>query len=374
MLCSSCRGTWVDGERRRKTMKKALITGVNGQDGSYLSELLVEKGYEVHGIVRRSSAFNRGRIDALRENGDGSAHFHLHYGDMSEDRTLFRLMEKCQPDEVYNLASQSHVQISFEMPQYSLDVNASGTLRLLSAMQEVCPQARFYQASSSELFGRTAQCPQTETTPFYPCSPYAVSKLCAYWMTVNYRETYGLHASNGILFNHESPRRGENFVTRKITRTVARIASGSKEVLAIGNLDSCRDWGYAPDYVDAMWRILQQETPDDYVIATGQLHSVREFIEMAFRCVGIELEWRGENEEERGLDAQSGRKLVQVNPQYYRPLEPGRLVGDASKARKTLGWEATTGFDQLVEVMVKADLSELKGLSGSGHSVDLDCG
>jgi len=338
-------------------MKKALITGVSGQDGSYLSELLVQKGYEVHGVVRRSSALNRQRIDALRESCKEAGSFHLHYGDMGDDRNLLQLMGKIVPDEVYNLASQSHVQISFEMPQYSLDVNAAGTLRLLSAMHDVCPEARFYQASSSELFGRAAESPQTEATPFHPCSPYAVSKLCAFWTTVNYREMYGMHASNGILFNHESPRRGENFVTRKITQTVARIASGSDEILSIGNLKSRRDWGYAPDYVDAMWRILQQEKPDDYVIATGQAHSVREFIDAAFGSVGIGVEWSGEKENACGVDAKTGRTLVQVDPRYYRPLEPGQLAGDASKADRELDWRPQVGFDRLVEIMVQADLA-----------------
>lgn len=338
-------------------MKKALITGVNGQDGSYLSELLIEKGYEVHGVVRRSSALNRTRIDALRDREGAEGAFYLHYGDMSDDRNLLHLVEKTCPDEVYNLASQSHVQISFEMPQYSLDVNAAGTLRLLSAMYEVCPRARFYQASSSELFGRAMESPQTEHTPFYPCSPYAISKLCAYWTTVNYREVYGMHASNGILFNHESPRRGENFVTRKITKTVAQIASGRDDILSIGNLDARRDWGYAPDYVDAMWRILQQDEPDDYVIATGEAYSVREFIDAAFRSVGICVEWVGEKEQVCGVNAETGRKLVQVDPRYYRPLEPGLLVGDGSKARDVLGWEPTVGFDELVGIMVKADLA-----------------
>lgn len=338
-------------------MKKALITGVSGQDGSYLSEMLLEKGYEVHGMVRRSSAFNRQRIDALRNRDGKEGAFFLHYGDMSDDRNLQRLMETVVPDEVYNLASQSHVQISFEMPHYSLDVNGAGTLRLLSAMQEVCSGARFYQASSSELFGRASESPQTEKTPFHPCSPYAVSKLCAFWTTVNYRETYGMHASNGILFNHESPRRGENFVTRKITQTVARIALGSEEILSIGNLAARRDWGYAPDYVEAMWRILQQDTPDDYVIATGKTHSVREFVEAAFRSVDIHVEWSGENDQTRGVDAKTGRTLVQVDPRYYRPLEPGLLVGDASKALKVLGWEPQVAFDELVGIMVRADLA-----------------
>jgi GDPmannose 4,6-dehydratase len=342
-------------------MKKALITGVSGQDGSYLSELLLEKGYEVHGVVRGSSAFNRRRIDSLHDKSKVETPFYLHYGDMGDERSLFKLMEAVVPDEVYNLASQSHVKISFEMPQYSLDVNAAGTLRLLSAMQEVCAGARFYQASSSELFGRAAESPQTEHTPFHPCSPYAAAKLYAYWIAVNYRETYGMHISNGIMFNHESPRRGENFVTRKITRTVARIAGGADEPLQIGNLDARRDWGYAPDYVRAMWLMLQQEVPDDYVVSTGKLHSVREFIETAFECVDIQLDWTGAGSQECGLDRKTKQVLVRVDPRYYRPLEPSRLVGDASKALKVLGWKPSVEFRQLVEIMVKADLAEAAG-------------
>lgn len=339
-------------------MKKAMITGVSGQDGSYLSELLLEKGYEVHGMVRGSSAFNRRRIDALYGTGRAEAPFYLHYGDMSDELSLFKLMETIAPDEIYNLASQSHVRISFEMPQYSLDVNGAGVLRLLSAMRETCPEARFYQASSSELFGRASESPQTETTPFHPCSPYAAAKAYAYWIAVNYRETYGLHISNGIMYNHESPRRGENFVTRKITRTVAQIVRGGSEPLLIGNLDARRDWGCAPDYVRAMWAMLQQETPDDYVIATGQSHTVREFVEEAFAAAGMAVEWTGEKEQECGKDPQNGRLLVQVDPRYYRPLEPGLLTGDASKAARVLGWKPSVGFKQLVRLMMEADLNE----------------
>jgi len=349
-------------------MKKALITGVSGQDGSYLAELLLEKGYEVHGVVRRSSFLSRDRIDFLRGKHHEECPFYLHYGDMGDHRSLFKLVEKTMPDEVYNLASQSHVKISFDMPEYSLDVNATGVLRLLDAMREVCPQARFYQASSSELFGRVSEFPQTEKTPFHPCSPYAVAKLCAHWITVNYRETYGMHASNGILFNHESPRRGENFVTRKITRSVARTTQYPEECLSIGNLDAQRDWGYAKDYVHAMWQMLQQEISDDYVISTGCTHSVREWIEAAFECVDVKLSWVGEKEKECGVDAKTGRTLVRVDPQYYRPLEPGLLVGDASKARHVLGWQPETSFKELIKIMVQTDMSILHADCNLGGS------
>jgi GDPmannose 4,6-dehydratase len=339
-------------------MKKAVITGINGQDGSYLAELLLAKNYEVHGIVRRTSSFSRSRIDPLsntKSNLAGS--LELHYGDMGDEKNLRKLMEKVQPDEVYNLASQSHVGISFEMPEYSTDVNALGTLRLLDAIHDYCPEARFYQASTSELFGEAAESPQTEQTRFKPNSPYAVAKLYAYWMTVNYRKTYGMHASNGILFNHESPRRGENFVTRKITQTVARISEGLESCLYIGNMDARRDWGYAPDFVHAMWLMLQQDQADDFVIATGELHSVREFIEKAFACVGVQLYWEDEKIDERGVDKISGKTVVQVNPKYYRPIDIDSVLGDPSKARKTLGWKPEVKFDQLVEIMMKADLS-----------------
>ena len=337
-------------------MKKALVTGINGQDGSYLAELLLEKGYEVHGIVRRTSSFSRGRIDPLGE-ADGPGRLELHYGDMGDEKNLRKLVEKVRPDEVYNLASQSHVGISFEMPEYSTNVNALGTLRLLEAIHDYAPAARFFQASSSELFGEAAESPQTEQTPFRPNSPYAVAKLYAYWMVVNYRQTYGICASNGILFNHESPRRGENFVTRKITRTVARISQGLETRLSIGNMDARRDWGYAPDYVRAMWRMLQQEQGGDWVVATGELHSVREFIERAFAHVGIGIEWRGEGVKEKGIDASDGKVLVEVNPRYYRPVDIDSVLGDASKARKELGWKPSVKFDQLVDIMMDADLA-----------------
>jgi GDPmannose 4,6-dehydratase len=313
--------------------KKALITGITGQDGSYLAELLLEKGYEVHGLVRRSSSFNTWRIDHIRER------IVLHYGDLVDQNSLMRALETVAPDEVYNLAAQSHVKVSFDMPEYTTDVVAIGVLRLLDAVRDLGLAARVYQAGSSEMFGLVQETPQTETTPFHPRSPYAVSKVYGHWMAVNYRESYGLHVSNGILFNHESPRRGENFVTRKITMGVAAIEQGRAKELRLGNLDAKRDWGYAKDYVEAMWLILQQERPDDYVIATGETHSVREFCEQAFRCVG--LDWR---------------EYVKVDAKYFRPAEVDVLLGDASKARKVLGWVPRVTFTELARLMVEADL------------------
>jgi GDPmannose 4,6-dehydratase len=343
-------------------MKKALITGVNGQDGSYLVELLISKGYEVHGIVRRTSSFSRERIDPLYgKNGESSGKLLLSYGDMGDEKTLRKLMESVRPDEVYNLASQSHVGISFEMPKYSADVNALGTLRLLEAIYDYCPKARFYQASTSELFGRADESPQTEQTRFKPNSPYAVAKLYAYWMTVNYRQTYGMYACNGILFNHESPRRGENFVTRKITQTIARIAHGLEDCLSIGNMDARRDWGYAPDYVRAMWLMLQQEHADDFVIATGELHSVRELIEKAFAYIDTQIEWAGAGADEVGIDSASGKTVVRVDSRHYRPVDIDSVLGDASKAKRELGWEPEVKFDQLVELMMKADMDAAQG-------------
>lgn len=338
-------------------MKKALITGVNGQDGSYLVELLLDKGYQVHGIVRRTSSFSRERIDPMYgKTADAAGEFVLHYGDMSDEKNLRKLVESVRPDEVYHLASQSHVGISFDMPEYSTDVNALGTLRLLEAIHDYCPAARFYQASTSELFGNADETPLTEQTRFKPSSPYAVAKLYAYWMTVNYRQTYGMFACNGILFNHESPRRGENFVTRKITQTVARIFLGLEKCLSIGNMNACRDWGYAPDYVRAMWLMLQQDQAVDYVIATGESHSVRELVEKAFAHVGAQLEWTGEGAEEQGIDAATGKTVVRVDPRYYRPIDVDAVLGDASKARNELGWKPDIKFDQLVEIMMEADL------------------
>lgn len=342
-------------------MEKALITGVNGQDGSYLAELLLDQGYEVHGIVRRTSSFSRDRIDPLYgAKADPAGRLVLHYGDMGDEKNLRRLVESVRPDEVYNLASQSHVGISFEMPEYSTDVNALGTLRLLEAIHDYCPESRFYQASTSELFGRAEESPQTEATPFRPNSPYAVAKLYAYWMTVNYRKTYGMYACNGILFNHESPRRGENFVTRKITRTVARISAGQAACLHIGNMDARRDWGYAPDFVRAMWLMLQQEQADDFVIATGELHSVRELIEKAFGFVGIELEWNGKGADECGINTADGQTVVAVDPRYYRPIDIDSVLGNASKARAAFGWTPEVKFDRLVEIMMEADLESAR--------------
>lgn len=339
-------------------MKNALITGVNGQDGSYLTELLLDKGYDVHGIVRRTSSFSRGRIDAMYgKNASTAGKLALHYGDMGDEKNLRKLVEAIRPSEVYHLASQSHVGISFEMPEYSTDVNALGTLRLLEAIHDYCPETRFYQASTSELFGDADESPQTENTRFRPNSPYAVSKLYAYWMAVNYRQTYGLYVCNGILFNHESPRRGENFVTRKITQTVARIAAGLEECLYIGNMDVRRDWGYAPDYVRAMWLMLQQEQADDYVVATGESHSVRELIEKSFVRAGMQVEWDGEGADEVGIDPTNGNTVVRVDPKYYRPIDIDSVLGDASKAKRDLGWEPEVKFDQLVEIMMEADLA-----------------
>ena len=338
--------------------KCAFITGVTGQDGSYLAELLLDKGYRVHGMLRRSSTFNRSRIDHLHR---PDVDLHLHYGDMSDSSNMNRLLEKIAPDEIYNLAAQSHVQISFEVPEYTADVDGTGTLRLLDAIKETGISTRFYQASTSELYGKVREVPQTEETPFYPRSPYAAAKLYAYWIVVNYREAFNLHASNGILFNHESPRRGENFVTRKVCIAAVQIKAGLREVLSIGNLDAKRDWGYAPDFVEAMWRIVQQEHPDDYVIATGQTHTVREFIEKSFGVLGVTLEWEGCGSNEVGRDCATGKVVVRVDPRYYRPAEVELLLGDPSKARRVLGWEPCVTFEQLVELMTRAEWDRLKG-------------
>jgi GDPmannose 4,6-dehydratase len=337
-------------------MKKALITGITGQDGSYLAELLLEKNYEVHGVVRRSSTFNRGRIDHLRKSSIGERHLRLHYGDLGDTESLTTVLADVKPDEVYNLAAQSHVGISFSMPTYTGEVSGLGTVRLLEAVRQIVPQARFYQASSSELFGKVVEVPQNENTPFHPRSPYAVAKLYSFWATVNFREAYDLFASNGILFNHESPRRGENFVTRKITRAVAEIATGRRDWVSLGNLEARRDWGFAGDFVDAMWRILQTDKPDDWVVGTGEDHSVREFCERAFAQVDIDLEWSGSGTDEVGRDRATGATRVVVNPRYFRPAEVDRLLSDSSKACRELGWEPKVGFDELVRVMVAADL------------------
>jgi len=346
-------------------MKTALITGITGQDGSYLTELLLEKGYEVHGIIRRASSFNTKRIDHLFEDpGIGNKKLFLHHGDLTDSSNLNRLIEKIRPDEIYNLGAQSHVQVSFEVPEYTADTDGIGTLRLLDAIKESGLKCKFYQASTSELFGGLpGSAPQSEKTPFYPKSPYGVAKLYSYWITVNYREAYNLFACNGILFNHESPRRGETFVTRKITRAVASIMAGKQEKLSLGNMDSKRDWGFAGDYVEAMWLLLQQDKPQDYVIATNETHTVREFVELAFGEVGIEIRWKGLGSEERGYDKQSGRLLVDVNPSYFRPAEVEFLLGDSTRAEKELGWERKVDFHELVKMMVDGDMREIVGLS-----------
>ena len=341
-------------------MKKvALITGVTGQDGAYLAELLLEKGYEVHGVKRRSSSFNTGRIEHLyRDPHEQNVRFRLHYGDLTDSTNLIRLVQEVRPDEIYNLAAQSHVQVSFETPEYTANADGIGTLRLLEALRILGLErtTRFYQASTSELYGKVQAVPQDENTPFYPRSPYAAAKLYAYWITVNYREAYGMHASNGILFNHESPIRGETFVTRKITRAVAAIEVGKQHCLYLGNLDAKRDWGHAKDYVEGMWRILQQPEPDDYVLATGETHEVREFVELAFAEVGKRIEWKGKGVEEVGIDVATGDILVRVDPTYFRPTEVDLLIGKPAKAKEKLGWSHTTGFRQLVSDMVRSDL------------------
>lgn len=342
-------------------MKKALITGITGQDGSYLSELLLEKGYEVHGIIRRSSSFNTGRIDHLYQDlHNKDVKLFLHYGDVTDSSNLNRLLEKIHPDEIYNLAAQSHVKVSFDVPEYTAEVDAVGTLRFLDAIKETGIKTRFYQASTSEMYGKVQEVPQKETTPFYPRSPYAVAKLYAYWIIINYREAYNIFACNGILFNHESPRRGETFVTRKITLAAARIREGLQEKLYIGNLNSLRDWGYAPEYVEGMWKMLQHSDPEDFVLATNQMHSVREFIEESFKELGFELAWEGKGAEEKGRDIKSGKILVEVDPNYFRPTEVEQLQGDYSKAKKILGWEPKITFEDLVKIMVKADWEKVK--------------
>jgi GDPmannose 4,6-dehydratase len=341
------------------SQKVALITGVTGQDGAYLAELLLGKGYAVHGIKRRSSSFNTARVDHLyHDPHEKGVPFQLHYGDLTDATNLIRLVQEIQPDEIYNLAAQSHVKVSFETPEYTANSDALGTLRILEAMRilKLDGKSRFYQASTSELYGKVQETPQRETTPFYPRSPYAAAKIYAYWITVNYREAYGLHASNGILFNHESPLRGETFVTRKITRAVAAIALEKQDMLFLGNLDAKRDWGHARDYVEGMWRILQQPAGDDFVLATGECHSVREFVECAFSCVGTTIEWRGAGVEEQGIDSGTGAVVVKVDPRYFRPTEVELLLGDPAKARAKLGWHHKISFAELVAEMVQADL------------------
>ncbi|MFO7525676.1 MAG: GDP-mannose 4,6-dehydratase [Ignavibacteriaceae bacterium] len=370
-------------------MKKALITGITGQDGSYLTEILLEKGYEVHGIIRRSSSFNTGRIDHLYENPEVlNKKLFLHYGDLVDTSNLNRLLEKIQPDEIYNLAAQSHVKVSFELPDYTAQVDALGTLRFLDAIREVgLRKVKFYQASTSELFGKVQEVPQSEKTPFYPRSPYGVAKLYGYWIIVNYREAYNIFACNGILFNHESPKRGETFVTRKITRAAARIAAGLQSNLSLGNLDAKRDWGYAPEYCEGMWRILQHKTGEDFVLATGETQTVREFVIHSFNHLGIELKWKGSGVDEKGIiksidfekakslidyslnskhykfdfsgSLKSGQEVVTVNPNYYRPTEVDLLIGDPRKAEKLLGWKAKTKFEDLVQIMIKSDMDKV---------------
>jgi GDPmannose 4,6-dehydratase len=339
------------------TRKRALITGITGQDGSYLAELLLEKGYEVHGIIRRSSSFNTQRIDTIYQDPhEENRRLILHYGDLNDASSLNRVLRLSDPQEIYNLGAQSHVKVSFDTPEYTGDVTGLGATRLLEAIRELQIRPRLYQASSSEMFGKVSEAPQSERTPFYPRSPYGVAKVYAFWITVNYREAYGLHAVNGILFNHESPRRGETFVSRKITRAVGRIQHGLQDCLYLGNLDAKRDWGYARDYVQAMWLMLQHEQPEDYVIATGQTHSVRRFCELAFARAGVTLEWQGSGAEEKGIERGTDRVLVQVDPRHYRPTEVDLLLGDATKAKEQLGWKATTTFETLVEIMVDHDL------------------
>lgn len=338
-------------------MKKALITGINGQDGSYLAEFLLKKGYEVHGTIRRASVFTTERIDHIYQDPhEKNIRLFLHYGDLTDSSNLNRLVEKIKPDEIYNLGAQSHVKVSFEVPEYTAEVDAIGTLRLLDAIRETNLRTRFYQASSSEMFGEAMETPQKESTPFYPRSPYGVAKVYSHWITINYREAYNLFACSGILFNHESPRRGKRFVSRKITRAVARIHHGLQDKLFLGNLDAKRDWGYAPEYVEAMWLMLQQERPDDYVIATGEAHTVRELAEEAFKNIEINLEWKGKGLREKGIDKKTGKVLVEVDPKYFRPTEVESLIGDASKANKKLGWKPKVKFKELVKIMVDADM------------------
>jgi len=349
-------------------MKTALITGVTGQDGSYLAEFLLEKGYEVHGLIRRSSSYNQERLEDLLTEEAASAllnnsNFHLHYGDVTDALNVTRIIGDIQPDEIYNLAAQSHVRVSFDMPGYTLDVDAKGTLNILEAVRilGLTDKTRVYQASTSELYGKVQEVPQKETTPFYPRSPYGVAKIYGFWITKNYRESYNMFAVNGILFNHESERRGETFVTRKITLAASRIAQGKQQKLTLGNLDSLRDWGYAKDYVECMWLILQHDKPEDFVIATGEMHSVREFVQLAFKHTGIEIEWGGEGLEEKGTNKATGEVIVEIDPKFFRPAEVDQLLGDPTKAKTLLKWNPTkTSFEELVRIMVKADMKKVE--------------
>ena len=361
-------------EKKKNKMKKvALITGITGQDGSFLAEFLIDKRYEVHGILRRSSSFNTGRIEHLYldewvRDMKKDRLVNLHYGDMTDSSSLIRIIQQIQPDEIYNLAAQSHVKVSFDVPEYTAEADAVGTLRMLEAVRilGLGSKTKIYQASTSELFGKVQEIPQKETTPFYPRSPYGVAKQYGFWITKNYRESYGMFAVNGILFNHESERRGETFVTRKITLAVARIAKGLQDKLYLGNLDARRDWGYAKDYVECMWLILQHDTPEDFVIATGEMHTVREFATLAFKEVGIELRWEGEGVDEKGIDIKSGKALVEVDPKYFRPCEVEQLLGDPTKARTLLGWNPTkTSFGKLVKIMVGHDMNFMKKMTAT---------
>jgi GDPmannose 4,6-dehydratase len=342
-------------------MKKALITGVSGQDGSYLVELLLKKGYEVHGILRRSSVFTTERIDHLMNDPSiNDRTFFTYWGDLTDSSNLNRILEKVMPAEIYNLAAQSHVRVSFDVPEYTAEVNAIGTLRLLDAIKESGIETKFYQASTSELYGKVQEIPQKETTPFYPRSPYGISKLYAYWAVINFREAYNIFASNGILFNHESPRRGRTFVTRKITHAAAKIKLGFQQKLYLGNLNAKRDWGYAPDYVEGMWLILQHNKPDDFILATGETHTVREFCTLAFEELGIKINWKGQELDEKGIDSKTKKVLIEVDPAYFRPTEVDMLVGDYSKAKNEVGWEPKVNFKQLVKIMVEADYNLVK--------------
>jgi len=356
-------------------MKTALITGVTGQDGAYLARLLLAKGYTVHGIKRRASMFNTQRVDGIyADPHDVGAHFYMHYGDLTDATNLIRIVQETQPDEIYNLAAQSHVQVSFETPEYTANSDGIGTLRLLEAIRilGMTNRVRFYQASTSELYGKVQAIPQRETTPFYPRSPYGVAKLYAYWITINYREAYGLHASNGILFNHESPIRGETFVTRKITMAAARIRGGVQDMLYLGNLSAQRDWGFAGDYIEGMWRMLQADTPDDYVLATGETHTVREFCQCAFARAGISLAFRGNGADEVGVDTATGKEIIAIDPRYFRPTEVDLLIGDASKARAQLGWAPQVGFTDLVHMMMDADIVALRANTPFAMDASLD--
>jgi GDPmannose 4,6-dehydratase len=346
--------------------KTALISGITGQDGSYLTELLLEKGYTVHGIIRRASSFNTFRIDHIYNNLDlRDKRFFLHHGDLTDSSNLNRLVEKIRPDEIYNLGAQSHVQVSFEVPEYTAEVDGVGTLRFLDAIKETGIKTRFYQASTSELYGLVQEVPQTEKTPFYPRSPYAAAKLYAYWIVVNYREAYNLYACNGILFNHESERRGKTFVTRKISVAASKIMTGQQDKLYLGNLDARRDWGYAPEYVEGMWRMLQADAPEDFVLATNETHTIREFVEEAFKVLGEEIQWSGSGVDEKGILKSSGREVVAIDPRYFRPTEVDLLIGDYSKAKEKLGWEPKTTFRDLVRVMVEADYKKAQNRNSS---------